>query len=233
MKKFFILLSVCMLSFTATSCKFIRFNGEDEVLISNDKGDTSVRDYTVEEFTELEINIPCEVKYTIGKSSLSIACTDAQAEKLEIRQEGSQLTISSKVNKKKSINLANKKITIYLSSGKLNNLTTNGAVDFEAESGIKADDFHASFNGASDIEIEGLEAKAVSLIINGAADLSVENLACEYVKVSGNGAADCKISGKAQDGEMSVNGAGTIDVRKLDIGHLSSSVNGAGKVLRK
>lgn len=231
MKKYLILLSACLLGIFVTSCKFIRYNGENEVLVEEDNGETSVRDYTVEAFSDLEISIPSEVKYTTGKASLSIACTDTQADNLKVEQNGDQLTISYK-NKKNFIGISGKKMTIYISSDKLNKLTTNGAIDFEADYGIKADDFRASFNGASETDIEGLEANDVNITLNGAGDLTIEGLNCRHISLSGNGAADCEISGEAQSGNMSVNGAGTIDIRKLKIDNLSSSVNGAGKIMR-
>ena len=69
--------------------------------------------------------------------------------------------------------------------------------------------------------------------MNGAADLVAKELDVKTLNVAVNGAADASLEGKAEDVNVSIAGAGSIDIRALSYTNLSTHKAGAASIQTK
>lgn len=254
MKKSLLLIALLVV---LPACNFVKVNGETggrKIMSFADFGgstalaasdNTETRDYEVDPFTGIGMNIAAELVYSVGAPSLKITAPDNFLEHLKIENEGGMLRITTDGTKLS----AAKKIVVYASSATLDNLSVNGAVDFNAKE-VVSGNFTAVINGAGDVDIEKISGNAVdittsgagdielgtatcttlSIKVNGAGDVDVENASCKFISLQVNGAGDCEIGGTADSAEVVLNGAGEVDVRKLKCDKISSTVHGAGRV---
>ena len=241
MKKIFTFCMAAALLLPLSSCRFIHVN--DEILQEmEDSGITFpgqssgesitasdniiTKDQVTGDFHSLVCNLPGDVVYTPGECAVSITAPDNVLEHVTIRNENGTLDIRSNLGHIRNL----KKITVNLSSPVLENVTFNGAVDFNAPKGITALDFTATVNGAGDMDIEGLSAGKASLTVNGAGDANISKLDCDAIEVSINGAGDAVLGGKAGRADLAISGAGDIDARELDCPDINSKVRGVGSI---
>jgi len=190
--------------------------------------DVVTRTLPVKDFTGIECNIPCEIEYTVGAANFSVTMPEKLEGHLVAEVKNGLLTIE--LDKATSFKFG--KVSIRLSSSDLSKVKLNGAVDLEIDSKISPDAFEATLNGASDLEIHGLDADSVTISSNGSAEINVENLVCESIKVTVNGTGDCELEGFARNADLTVNGVGGIDIKKLKTENMNSAINGLGKISR-
>jgi len=69
-----------------------------------------------------------------------------------------------------------------------------------------------------------------SLIVSGAGDVKVTNVASDTLNLALNGAANVEADGKAGNLSVSMNGAGNMDLSRLEAGSAIVAVNGAGSM---
>lgn len=184
------------------------------------------RDEKTGEFHALKSNIPGNVIYTPGDCSVSIYGPDNVLDHITVTNENGVLEIKS--NLYRITNL--KKLVVKVSSPVIEELSFNGAVDFDAPDGIIALNFNATLNGAGDVSINGLKANLADITINGAADAEIKGIDCDNLQVSINGAGDASLSGKAGSAVMSISGAGDINAENLECSDFSTRIRGVGSV---
>ena len=182
-------LAAAALLTTLPSCRFIRVSDELKQQMQgnnfgihfedNDNGESIdassnfiSQDEVTGEFHNLMINFPGDLIYTPGDCSFSINAPDNVLAHLSVKNENGTLTVKS--DGTKFNNLKNVKISV--SSPVLEDVTFNGAVDFNAPEGITALNFDATVNGAGDIDINGLQANEAEITVNGAGDAKIEGL---------------------------------------------------------
>lgn len=217
------------------SCRFVKVNGS--ALINAREGVTIVkasdtmatRDTTVGAFSSLNCSVACDVVYTSGDCAVKISGPDNIIPLITIENNDGTLKVS-KDNKYK-FNRA-EKITLTVSCPQLEAVKVNGAVDFDAPTGITATNFSVEVNGAADMEIKGLKAGTATLNVNGAADIDIEGLDCSLLQMEVNGAGDVVLSGRADKSVANINGAGNIDAANLACQDFSSKANGLGSIKR-
>lgn len=237
---FSLLCAACAL-LTLPSCRFITISDElkqqmqghgfDVIVESNgeqiDASDNFItQDDVTGEFHNMQISVPGDVLYTPGECSFNITAPDNVLDHITIRNENGTLVVKSDGTNFR--NLRNLKINV--SSPVLENVTFNGAVDFNAPDGITALDFDAMVNGAGDISINGLKAGKVNVTVNGAGDATIYRIDCDNFTLAINGAGDATVSGRAGTADLSISGAGDIDALDLKADNMSSKVRGIGKI---
>ena len=239
MKKIAYILGAALL-LTLPSCRFIQLSDELKEEMRNEiQGNSGeqisasdnyiTRDEVTGEFHSLSCNLPGDVIYTPGECAVSIYAPDNVFDILSVQNENGTLVI--KTSNARIRNLS--KVKINVSSPVLENLTFNGAVDFNAPQGITALDFDATVNGAGDIDIIGLKSGNASLNINGAGDARISGIDCDELTVAIAGAGDAVVSGSVSGkASMSISGAGDIDARQLRCSDFDSKVRGIGSVKR-
>lgn len=188
--------------------------------------------YEIGDFTALEVNVPCDIEYlpaNFSTPALRISARNEEAlSAIKVEQTDHVLMIKAEAaNILKNL----RSIEVYVSSKKLNSLKINGAGDFEASEGIKADEsFSVQVNGSGDIEIDGLRVPHFSLLVNGAGDCEFSELNCKHIDIQINGAGDCELEGRTESINVKVNGAGDVDISHLKADRVNSAIRGAGSV---
>lgn len=182
----------------------------------------------IDDFNAITCNVPCEINYTPGAVKCVVTVPEKIENDLSFEVKDGELEISLKASKY----IKAFKITVNLSSDSLEAVNLNGAVNFDAEEGIKARNFGASMNGASSLEIDGLKTKDVEVTVNGTGKVEIEKLKSNFVKVTVNGAGGCELEGQSDKADLTVNGVGRIDITDLKCDSINSSVNGIGSISR-
>ena len=236
-----LLFSAALAASVLSGCNFVRFDGKalSDLGLSFDSmaaesvvtasSDYVTKSFNVADFDGITSNAPCEVVYTMGATSVTVEAPDNVIENIMVYTEDRTLNIQ--FDKVRIRNL--KHIKVMVSSRTLQRLNANGTLEFSAPDGIGAEDFEAKVNGVADIDIDGLVARTVKVGVNGTADAVIHGLECDSVTVQINGAGDCEISGRAGYGDFTVNGAGSIDIRRLNLDKIDSVIRGAGSISRK
>ncbi|MCR4860214.1 MAG: DUF2807 domain-containing protein [Bacteroidales bacterium] len=244
MKKISILLAAAAL-LTLPSCRFIKVSDEikqeikDNITVNYNNGDSDAesitpsdniisRDFVSGDFQSLRCNVPGDIRYTPGDCAVSVSGPDNVLSHLLVQNENGALVI--KFDGVRVRNLKNLKID--LSSPVLEDLTVNGAADFDAPQGISSLDFSAVVNGAADLDIQGLKTGKARIVVNGAGDAEINGIDCEELVVSINGAGDAEVSGHARKADLSISGAGDIDASSLKADEFNSKVRGIGQISR-
>jgi len=242
MRKISILLAAAAL-LTLPSCRFIRISDELKETIKDNasityNGDNAngesitasnviaSRDFTTGDFHALTCNLPCDITYLPGDCAVSVSGPDNVLQHIDVQNANGTLTIKLDGTKIRNI----KDIECSISSPVLENLSVNGAADFEAPRGITALDFKAVVNGAADMEIKGLKTGSAEITVNGAGDTEIDGIDCDALTVAINGAGDGTFSGRAGKADMTISGAGDIDASALDCKQFNSKVRGIGSV---
>ena len=218
-----------------TSCNFVKVNGNSlssiigKVNIYDASDNYVTKSYEVADFEGINCSIPCEVIYTAGDTRVTVDGPDNVLDSLEISTEDGILNIKQGKSHFRKV----KHIDVYVSSNVLRSLDVRGAVDFKALNGLAgAGDFSIGITGASDLEIRGIAADNINVRATGAADAVISGIDCKKICVIINGAGDCTLSGKADVADLTVNGAGDLDIRGLVATEVRSQIYGAGNIAK-
>lgn len=218
-----------------TSCNFVKVNGNSlssiigKVNIYDASDNYVTKSYEVADFEGINCSIPCELIYTAGDTRVTVDGPDNVLDSLEISTEDGILNIKQGKSHFRKV----KHIDVYVSSNVLRSLDVRGAVDFKALNGLAgAGDFSIGITGASDLEIRGIAADNINVRATGAADAVISGIDCKKICVIINGAGDCTLSGKADVADLTVNGAGDLDIRGLVATEVRSQIYGAGNIAK-
>jgi len=206
------------------------------------------KEIQVSKFTVIECTLPCDIKYTQGPESFKISAPQNILDHLVVAINDGKMKLC--LDKTKWFNFDG--VKVWISSRKLNEISINGAIEFEAESGIKTDSLIVNLNGASELEIAGLVADSASICSNGTADIEIDDVKCAKLETKINGAGDCKVKGieceslevtvngtggstvegYTKQAKLTINGVGGINAKKLKADFITTSVNGIGSISR-
>ena len=218
-----------------TSCNFVKVNGNSlssiigKVNIYDASDNYVTKSYEVADFEGINCSIPCELIYTAGDTRVTVDGPDNVLDSLEISTEDGILNIKQGKSHFRKV----KHIDVYVSSNVLRSLDVRGAVDFKALNGIAGvGAFSIGITGASDLEIRGIAADNINVRATGAADAVISGIDCKQICVVINGAGDCTLSGKAEVANLTVNGAGDLDIRGLVATEVRSQIYGTGNIAK-
>ncbi len=216
-----------------TSCKFfsvsdsgnIKFYSGDSVTAS---GTVESRKIAVADFNAIDVGSSCKVTYVPGECGLEIRTHDNLFDRIETIVENGVLKIRTNFSHVRKVDT----LEIFVQSPYLNSVCASGAVEFNAENGLTAqDDFGLEVSGAGDVSIRKLKADDVDVSMSGAAKLDFAEIDCRYLKFDISGAGDGNVTGKAASADVSISGAGKIDLSDLECEDVGIFTSGAGKVI--
>ena len=131
---------------------------------------------------------------------------------------------------KDHVNIKADKYEIRICAPVLSSITFNGAVDGEMKNYTADSSLDVVINGAGDWEMKSISVPSLTVSTNGAADLEIENLDTDTLSLEINGAGDAVLSGRADKAKFVVNGAGSIDARRLQIVTVETSKHGVASI---
>ena len=213
--------------------------------------ENEVRAVDVRDFDALVVSLSAKIDYQCSTSpylELSGA-TKKLLESVEVIEKDGVLSLGMK----KGASLQNiRRIRVRVGSRKISRIDLPGAVNFRTHCPIRCEgDFSLAIAGAAEAEIAELEANEVTLKLGGAGSMKVTDVQCKSMKstVSGaggldvyglncaglldasvNGVGGATFEGRSDEAKLKLNGAGVIDVTKLDCKNVRSSVNGIGSI---
>ena len=217
----------------ASSCAFIRINGEAfdiearEILTVS--GPLTTKTVDLPQFSAIESNVSADIEYSMtdGTPSLTISAPESIIDRYTFEVVDGILWI--RLDGK--LRSGSEKIRINIQSATLSSLHIRGAGDFRVKRGIDCPSLEIVLDGAGDIEMDGVRCEGdFSVVLNGAGDVNVTGLSCKEATVSVNGAGDADLEGEAESATLSIRGAGDIDASRLKTENVSTSVAGVGKI---
>lgn len=236
MKSIFTLAIVAGAMTVASSCTFIRISdqgfasGMGQTIVAD--GDMKTVEYDVDQFTGIESWLAADVSYTVtdGNPSVEVSAPESIIDDLRFGVEDGVLLIQSKDNRNYRA-----KIKVAVKSATLERLDIRGAGDFNALSDIDTKSLAISIKGAGDVDFEDVRCEGdVSITVEGAGDIGFYWLECNDIKVDVMGAGDVRLAGKAENADLSIKGAGEVDIRSFTVRNdLSTSVAGVGSIKKK
>ncbi len=197
-------------------------------IVSGQGNDEVMKEIDLKAFKSLTINLPVDVVYTPGDAKVLIVAKSKHIDHILVRQgEDGAVVIESDDRKIRFWS----ETKIYVGSKYLNELKLNGSQEFDCRGTIVSrDGFSLNLNGASDVEIFGIDADWTEITCNGAADFELHNLKSDEVSIKVNGAGDMELHGiRAKTLDAKINGAGDIDLEG-EADTVTLSINGAGSI---
>jgi len=170
------------------------------------KGDPESFEYTVGEFSEIRVELYCNIEYYAAPSdTVTLEIQPNLKEYIEVKESGGVLTVRST----KSINWTGKAAVLTVSTPTLSRLALEGASNFRTHDTIVADSFTLRMGGAG----------------SGKIDLDVDKLS-----VAMSGAGGYELSGRADSAELEMSGAGNLDALALQTRETKIDLSGVGTV---
>lgn len=197
-------------------------------IVPGQGNDEVMKEIDLKAFTSLTVNLPADVVYTPGDSKVLIVAKSKHIDHILVRQGDDGAVVIESDDKKIRFWSGTK---IYLGSKYLSELKLNGSLEFDCRGTIVSrDGFSLNLNGASDVEIFGIDADWTEITCNGAADLELHSLKSDDVAIKVNGAGDMDLHGiRAKAVDAKINGAGDIDLEG-EADTVTLSINGAGSI---
>ena len=125
------------------------------------------------------------------------------------------------------INMNFKKIKVYITAKKLNNLVVSGSGNINVEDKLKADDFSATVSGSGNISAD-LAATRLKAVVSGSGKIMASGNAKQTeVVVSGSGHFNGK-NFNTDSADAKVSGSGHISIQADDT--LNAAVSGSGNI---
>ncbi len=225
--KYLIIFSVAAL--LCASCVHVNKNYQGGKNSVKGTGSIITKDFDFKDFHSVCINGNADVRFVQSDDwAVSLRTQENIPEYLDYKVEDGVLVIEAK--DRRTIRAEVYDLTVK--APVLRRVEVNGASDFDIEDGLRSDeDLTIVVNGAGDLTFKGVACRDLSVKVNGAADLEAADLDVREVRVRINGAGDVVLSGKAGDADLSVNGAGDIDARRLVVaGEVNKQASGVAKI---
>jgi hypothetical protein len=130
-------------------------------------------------------------------------------------------------------NFSNKKVNIYISMPRLQELSIAGSGDIVAQSPLTTDNLSIGISGSGDVTIDMLSAKSVEVTISGSGDIKLGGPnVVERTDVAISGSGDVKAE-NLQCRQVSARISGSGDIRIWAVDDLEARVSGSGDIYYK
>lgn len=209
---------------TVQSCNFVKVNKNFN--IENENGEMATREFPVESLSCLTFDSHADVVFEISEKPY-IKANGAQnvldRMKVDTDAEG---TVWIRMEK----NIRYKNLQICVGSPEINKLVFNGAVDFTNKGAFTGRSISIETNGASDLNINDIQAESLNVVTNGASDIDFSGIAVHDIDITINGAGDISLEGKADRGKININGAGDIDIEEFECPEITTNSSGIKRI---
>ncbi|MEM8696758.1 MAG: head GIN domain-containing protein [Pseudomonadota bacterium] len=171
------------------------------------------RGYSVTGFDRIQVQGPFVVRVTTGRGSSARAEGDLRAiDEISVQVVGNTL----RVRRNLSNNWGgypgerrNQSATLYLTTHQIE---------------------QATVVGTGDLEIDRMEGGRLIVSLGGNGRLSVGDVEADHVALAVTGAGVMEVAGRAETGQVTVEGPGTVSAAALTVDDLRVRVNGPGNV---
>lgn len=224
MKKLFNLITATVVSVLTSSC----FSWNSNAIYCN--GEIKSVDMDFKDFSGVFVNGAADLHITQEDNfSVRVVANEEVFQHLDYKVVDGVLILETKDR----VQIRAEKFDVFVSMPAIETLGVNGASDavisdFSGDYGITV-----TVNGAGDVELNNLALESLSFTVNGAADLVARELDVKKVNVAVNGAADASLQGKSEDVNVSIAGAGSVDIRSLSYTNLTTHKAGAASIQTK
>ena len=183
-------------------------------------------------FTGIGLSIAADVYLTQSDTyKCEIEASREDLEEIETYVEGDVLKIKNRDHFR--FDFHDRKVKIYISLPKLNNVGISGSGDILAQTPIKTDELDVKISGSGNVKIESLSAKNLDLSISGSGDIyfaGSDIVESSSYTISGSGDIDTQ---NLQSKKVEVHISGSGDVRVWSVDELDARVSGSGDVYYK
>ena len=212
-------LSVALLS----GCVVISFDAINGGSLRGE-GDLETFTYDVGEFTEISVDLLCEVEYySAPSSSVTLTIFPNLREHVDVEVSGGVL--SAKTNR--NISWYDDAPVLTIKSPNLKKVAINGAGSFTAHDKLTADSFEFDLDGAIDAKAD-LDVSKLSVSVAGIVNLELSGSADKAV-ISADGTSKIDaLSLRVRDASVSLAGLSTVSVNCSD--NLFLEADGLGTV---
>ncbi len=124
-------------------------------------------------------------------------------------------------------------LLITIQAPELELVSIAGACKFTAKEGIKAEAMLIDVSGASNISIKGAEADRMALDISGASKITMADLNLNHFNMSVSGASNIKLTGRANESKIEVDGASNLNIKEFESPVLTTETSGLSRIVRK
>lgn len=186
----------------------------------------------VSDFTGIELSVAANVYLTQADLyKVEIEADASILRQIETTVDGGKLRI--KYVDRWYSNFSNKKVNIYISMPRVNELSIAGSGDIVAQNPLVTDKLSIHVSGSGDVIIDMLSAKTVEVSINGSGDIKLAGPnVVERAEVAISGSGDVKAE-NLQCRTVSARISGSGDVRIWAIDDLEARVSGSGDIYYK
>lgn len=206
---------------TLQSCTFIKISKNFNV--ESEKGETFTRSYEVNSLSQLTFDSHANVVFEISETPYIRATGSRNViDNLQVTEDRDGVVWIRTADK----HIRYKDLKLEVGTPEISRMVFNGAVDFENKGVITGKDISIETNGASDLNIDGIEVENLTVAINGASDLDFRKIEAKDVNITVNGAGDIKLEGKSEKGNIQVNGAGDIDIENFECPDITTNSSG-------
>ena len=245
-KKILLIVAAVAVAAVTVSCT-LRINGQKVETIKG-TGEILTREYDLAGFDAIRVSGCYDVRFvqTEGEYGVSVETYENIFERLDLKVEGSRLVLGQKGENR----FRTDKLNVTVKGPALKAVSVEGSADLDIDRLASGDDLEIEVMGAGDFRLKDISCRAFTVEVNGAGDLNTEGLSCEKatvevngagdvdlaitaapeVKVCVNGAGDIRMSGQAGMVFCEINGAGSVDVRKLTYESFDSAKSGIGSI---
>lgn len=209
-------LFILLVSTLLASCKLTGIKGNGDVI-------SEIR--AIEDFNRIDVSGNFDVEVQVGEPlKIEILAESNLMKYIKTKVRNNTLYIMTKENLRPRDDLK-----IIISVAKLEAIECSGVNDVIAQ-GVSSDKFEIDLSGAASIKISG-NANRLYIDVSGAADLLAKELITEDIRIDVSGAANAEIHA-SNSCDANVSGAGYIELYG-SAQDVNMNISGAGSLERK
>ena len=224
------ILYIAATALLCASCFHVNTNYKGGKNAIKGEGNVISKSFDFKDFDKIVINGHADVDFTQSSIyEVTVRTQENVFEWLDYKVDGNTLIIETKDHRE----IRATKYDLVIQAPDLTSIQVNGASDFDIPAGLMTQgSLKIQVNGAGDLTFNQIVCKSLSVEVNGAADATLTELdVLTDLKVEVNGAGDVTLTGHTENVSLSVNGAGAIDAKGLQVdGEVKKHAAGIAKI---